>query len=184
MFKGLKHLSKGCKLLYKGLKHMFKGLEHKIPPRRNYFPSGRKRKSPHQKTKKSLRKNVFLPFFDIYFANSDIFCTFATVLARITQVEGLKKLIALAVAVPVLMACSASADDYINIYESGTDEVGEALTKQKLARITFDVQDEVKDLQNRIGHKKNLSAEDYQRIFDAQNKFYDAVEKRDKELSR
>ena len=98
--------------------------------------------------------------------------------------EGLKKLIALAVAVPVLMACSASADDYINIYESGTDEVGEALTKQKLARITFDVQDEVKDLQNRIGHKKNLSAEDYQRIFDAQNKFYDAVEKRDKELSR
>lgn len=94
------------------------------------------------------------------------------------------KHLALAVVALVLMACSASADDYINIYESGTDEVGEALTKQKLARITFDVQDEVKDLQNRIGHKKNLSAEDYQRIFDAQNKFYDAVEKRDKELSR
>ena len=94
------------------------------------------------------------------------------------------KHLALAVVALVLMACSASADDYINIYESGTDEVGEALTKQKLARITFDVQDDVKDLQNRIGHKKNLSAEDYQRIFDAQNKFYDAVEKRDKELSR
>lgn len=94
------------------------------------------------------------------------------------------KYIVSAAVVPILMACSASADDYINIYESGTDEVGEALTKQKLARITFDVQDEVKDLQNRIGHKKNLSAEDYQRIFDAQNKFYDAVEKRDKELSR
>lgn len=98
--------------------------------------------------------------------------------------EGLKKIIALAVAVPVLMACSASADDYIEIYEDGTDKAGEALTKKKLVMITFDVQDNVKDLQNRIGHKKNLSAEDYQRIFDAQNKFYDAVEKRDKELSR
>ena len=97
----------------------------------------------------------------------------------------MKKIIALAVAVPVLMACSASADDYINIYESGTDEVGEALTKQKLARITFDVQDDVKDLQNRIGaNKSKFSEEEYRKIFDAQNKFYDAVEKRDKELSR
>ena len=95
------------------------------------------------------------------------------------------KHLALAVVALVLMACSASADDYINIYESGTDEVGEALTKQKLARITFDVQDDVKDLQNRIGaNKSKFSEEEYRKIFDAQNKFYDAVEKRDKELSR
>ena len=99
--------------------------------------------------------------------------------------EGLKKLIALAVAVPVLMACSASADDYIEIYEDGTDKAGEALTKKKLAKITFDVQDNVKDLQNRIGsNKSKFSEEEYKKIFDAQNKFYDAVEKRDKELSR
>ena len=95
------------------------------------------------------------------------------------------KYIVSAAVVPILMACSASADDYINIYESGTDEVGEALTKQKLARITFDVQDDVKDLQNRIGaNKSKFSEEEYRKIFDAQNKFYDAVEKRDKELSR
>ena len=95
------------------------------------------------------------------------------------------KYLALAVAVPVLMACSASADDYIEIYEDGTDKAGEALTKKKLARITFDVQDDVKDLQNRIGsNKSKFSEEEYRKIFDAQNKFYDAVEKRDKELSK
>lgn len=97
----------------------------------------------------------------------------------------MKKIIALAVAVPVLMACSASADDYIEIYEDGTDKAGEALTKKKLVMITFDVQDNVKDLQNRIGaNKSKFSEEEYRKIFDAQNKFYDAVEKRDKELSR
>jgi hypothetical protein len=97
----------------------------------------------------------------------------------------INKYIVSAAVVPILMACSASADDYINIYESGTDEVGEALTKQKLARITFDVQDDVKDLQNRIGaNKSKFSEEEYRKIIDAQNKFYDAVEKRDKELSR
>ena len=97
----------------------------------------------------------------------------------------INKYIVSAAVVPILMACSASADDYINIYESGTDEVGEALTKQKLARITFDVQDNVKDLQNRIGaNKSKFSEKEYRKIFDAQNKFYDAVEKRDKELSR
>ncbi len=80
MFKGLKHLSKGCKLLYKGLKHMFNGLEHKIPLGRNYFPSGRKRKSPTSENKKvPPQKCFFYLFFDIYFAVSDIFCTFAPV---------------------------------------------------------------------------------------------------------
>ena len=99
--------------------------------------------------------------------------------------EGLKKIIALAVAVPVLMACSASADDYIEVYEDGIDRTKEALTKRKLARITFDVQDDVKQLQNRIGaNKSKFSEKEYRKIFDAQNKFYDAVEKRDKELSR
>jgi hypothetical protein len=61
-------------------------------------------------------------------------------------VEGLKKIIALAVAVPALMACSASADDYIEVYEDGIYKTKEALTKKKLAKITFDVQDDVKDL--------------------------------------
>ena len=99
--------------------------------------------------------------------------------------EGLKKIIALAVAVPVLMACSASADDYIEVYEDGIYKTKEALTKKKLARITFDVQDDIKDLQNRIGaNKSKFSEEEYRKIFDAQNKFYDAVEKRDKELSK
>ena len=95
------------------------------------------------------------------------------------------KYLALAVAVPVLMACSASADDYIEVYEDGIDRTKEALTKRKLARITFDVQDDVKHLQNRIGaNKSKFSEKEYRKIFDAQNKFYDAVEKRDKELSR
>lgn len=95
------------------------------------------------------------------------------------------KYLALAVAVPVLMACSASADDYIEVYEDGIDRTKEALTKRKLARITFDVQDDVKQLQNRIGaNKSKFSEKEYRKIFDAQNKFYDAVEKRDKELSR
>ena len=95
------------------------------------------------------------------------------------------KHLALAVVALVLTACSASADDYINIYESGTDEVGEALTKQKLARITFDVQNDVTALQNRIGaNNSKFSEEEYRKISDAQNKFYDTVEKRDKELSR
>ena len=73
MFKGLKHLSKGCKLLYKGLKHMFKGLEHKIPLRRNYFPSGRKRKSPHQKTKKVPPQKCFFYLFLIFILQFQIF---------------------------------------------------------------------------------------------------------------
>ena len=71
------------------------------------------------------------------------------------------------------------------VYEDGIDRTKEALTKKKLAMITFDVQDDVKDLQNRIGaNKSKFSEEEYRKIFDAQNKFYDAVEKRDKELSR
>lgn len=95
------------------------------------------------------------------------------------------KHLALAVVALVLTACSSSADDYIEIYEDGTDKAGEALTKKKLAKITFDVQDNVKDLQNRIGaNKSKFSKEEYRKISDAQNKFYDTVEKRDKELSR
>ena len=97
----------------------------------------------------------------------------------------INKYIVSAAVVPILMACSTSADDYIEIYEDGTDKAGEALTKKKLAKITFDVQDNVKDLQNRIGaNKSKFSKEEYRKIFDAQNKFYDTVEKRDKELSR
>lgn len=95
------------------------------------------------------------------------------------------KHLALAVVVLVLTACSVSADDYIEVYEDGTDKVGEALTKKELAQITIDVQGDIKDLQNRIGaNNSKFSEEEYRKIFDTQNKFYDAVEKRDKELSK
>lgn len=95
----------------------------------------------------------------------------------------IEKSIALAFATLVITACSASADDYVEVYEDGIARAEVALTKKKLHKITYDVQDDVTGLQNRIGPQNNLSEDDHRRIFDAQNKFYDAVEKRDKELS-
>lgn len=80
-------------------------------------------------------------------------------------------------------ACSASVDEYIDVYEEGIAKAGEALTKKKLRKITYDVQDDVTDLQNRIGPHNNLTKEDHRKIFDAQTRFYDVVEKRDKELA-
>ena len=94
------------------------------------------------------------------------------------------KHLAFAVVAATIMACTASVDEYTEVYEEGIDKVGKALTKRKLHKITYDVQDDVTDLQNRIGPHKNLSAEDHRKIFDAQNRFFDAVEKRDKELSK
>ena len=83
------------------------------------------------------------------------------------------------------MACSASADDYIEVYEDGIYKTKETLTKKKMARITFNVQDDIKDLQNRIGaNKSKFSEEEYRKIIEAKKKYNDAVEKSDKELSR
>lgn len=83
----------------------------------------------------------------------------------------------------LLTACTASADDYVEVYEDGVEKVGNALTKRKLGKITYDVQNEVTSLENRIGSHKKLSEEDSKKILAAQTKFYNAVEKRDRELS-
>ena len=84
-----------------------------------------------------------------------------------------------------LTACTAaSADDYVEVYEDGVENVGDALTKNKLAKITYDVQDEINGLENRLGNIRKMSDEDSEKVLAAQKKFYHAVEKRDRELSK
>ena len=83
----------------------------------------------------------------------------------------------------VLTSCEPTTSEYLKVYEDGIEKTKTASTKKKLYKITHEVQDDITNLQNRIG-RHNISEQDQIKIFDAQNKFYDAVEKRDKELSK
>ena len=95
----------------------------------------------------------------------------------------IKKQLNLLLILIVLTSCEPTTSEYIKVYEDGIEKTKTAHTKKKLHKITYEVQDDIINLQNRIG-RHNISKQDQIKIFDAQNKFYDAVEKRDKELSK
>ncbi len=82
-----------------------------------------------------------------------------------------------------ITACTSSAKDYIEVYEEGTEKVISASSQGRLAQITQDVNEKLSGLDNRLG-KAKATPSDVQKVHDAQNKFYEAVEKRDKELSK
>lgn len=83
----------------------------------------------------------------------------------------------------ILGACAPSANDCVKVYEKGIGRVRSASTKQELSQITYDVKEELTDLGNRSGGDEKMSAEDTQKVLSAQNRFYQAVEQRARELS-
>ena len=95
----------------------------------------------------------------------------------------IKKQLNLLLILIVLTSCEPTTSEYIKVYEDGIEKTKTTHTKKKLHKITYEVQNDIINLQNRIG-RHNISKQDQIKIFDAQNKFYYAVEKRDKELSK
>ena len=83
----------------------------------------------------------------------------------------------------IFNACAPSADDCIWIYENGIEKVRKASTKQELSEITYEVKDKLTDLGNKPGGDEKMSQEDTQRVLSAQNRFYQTVEQRARELT-
>ena len=83
----------------------------------------------------------------------------------------------------IFNACAPSADDCIRIYENGIEKVRNASTKLELSEITYDVKDKLTDLGYKLGGDEKMSQEDTQRVLSAQNRFYQAVEQRARELA-
>lgn len=79
-------------------------------------------------------------------------------------------------------ACKPSGDSLVRILESGIKEVENANTPEEISRITYDVKDKMMFVGRLPEGDVEMSESDTEKVINAQNKFYKAVENRLKEL--
>ena len=79
-------------------------------------------------------------------------------------------------------ACKPSGDSLVRILENGIEEVENANTPEEVSQITYDVKDKMMFVGKFPGGDVKMSESETRKVIDAQNKFYEAVENRLKEL--
>ena len=83
-----------------------------------------------------------------------------------------------------LFSCQPNGNTLIRILENGIEQVEYAQTTQEVSDITYDVKRKMMRVGNLPGGNRKLSAKDTRRVTETQERFYRAVERRVKDLSR
>lgn len=81
-----------------------------------------------------------------------------------------------------LQACKPTGDSLIWILEEGIEQVQKAKTPEEVSKITYDVRERMMFVGKLPGGDIKLSGKDTRRVMDTQEEFYQAVEKRIREL--
>lgn len=75
----------------------------------------------------------------------------------------------------LLVSC-ANGEDMVDVYEQAITEVQSCQTEAEISKLTYRVKEKLLDIANRPGGDNKMSAEETQRILEAQTRYQEAVE--------